>query len=85
MVRKNEKIQISSFLDSVRAFILEDASSHECWQAQEAGMIFFPTTIKELKLLQENDCLDILLSQVYDQEEIFFRLMSLRFVFLNKK
>lgn len=48
-------------------------------------MIFFPTTIKELKLLQENYCLDILLSQVYDQEEIFFRLMSLRFVFLNKK
>lgn len=46
---------------------------------------FFPTAIKELKLLQANDCLDILLSQVYDQEEIFFRLMSLRFVFLNKK
>lgn len=46
---------------------------------------FFSTTIKELKFLQENDCLDILFSQVYDQEEIFFRLMSLRFVLLNKK
>lgn len=46
MVRKNEKIQIISFLGSIRAFILEDASSHECWQAQEAGMIFFPQPLK---------------------------------------
>lgn len=84
MLRKNEKkSQITSFLDSIRAFMLEDASSHEYWQAQEAGMIFFPTAFKELKLLQENDCLDILLSQFYDQEEIFFRLILLEICVLE--
>lgn len=47
-------------------------------------MTFFPPkAIKELKLLQENYCLDILLSQVYDQEEIFFRLILLEICVLE--
>lgn len=59
--------------------VLMSADKH-----RKMGLFFSTTAIKELKLLQANDCLDILLSQVYDYEGIFFRLMSLRFVLLNK-
>lgn len=41
MVRKNEKIPNQLFSELYKGFHTEDASSHECWQAQEGGSIFF--------------------------------------------